>query len=121
MQRHAAMLVAAALVTGCGASPTRDQVQSPVGLPKFIAFLDEAATTRSTVEARLGKPVSSFEGGLVVSYRLGRVSEPLPAQWYSTQPDYDIKWASVPGAPGSIQLMIEYDDHGKVVRHALAH
>jgi hypothetical protein len=116
-----AFLAAAALVAGCNTYPTRDRVDLHPDLVKRIAFLDEPAVTRSIVEQRIGPPLSTFENGRIVGYRIRMVSKAFPGQPPNPIAGYDVAFESSREPGVGIQLMIEYDARGEVVRHALTY
>lgn len=115
-------IVATAVIAGCGTPPRRDQGVADEGLAEHLAFLRKPGVSRSAVEARLGPPQTTFEGGQVVGYRCWDTIETLPPQWGQVRPDEVRVWTTRQPdwdpRPGH-QLMIEYDAHGKVRRHTL--
>jgi hypothetical protein len=102
---------------GCASDAERRGVvddRSP--LQTELGFMRDPAIRRQDIEARLGAPSASFEGGRIVSYavrydasrkRLGLVPE-------QEHPSKDVS-----GARNCYGLMIAYEADGRVMRYAL--
>jgi hypothetical protein len=118
-------MVAALTLAGCGTPPRRGDAIDEPALRALVAFVGEPGTSRETVEARLGPPRSSFDGGRIVGYRFEFVAkEAKGASFLSSRPydNLEYVWQAVPPSSkphAGPQLMIEYDSSGKVVRHGL--
>jgi len=69
-----------ALLTACSSTSTSttaiQQVTDPAEL-KPLVFLSAGEASRKGIEAQLGAPWSTYEGGRIVIYRLDRLAEPI--------------------------------------------
>ncbi len=121
-------LLAVTAVAACGVHRVaRDDPYHSPELDAFLAFLREPDATRAKAEARLGPPQATFEGGRIAAYRPWSTKERRPGvASYSWVPstDYVITYKTTcrPAMAGGcdqwmIQLMIEYDEDARVLRH----
>jgi hypothetical protein len=98
-------LVAIAAVSACA---SRGAVDDPAAIAQ-LGFLNGPDVTRAYVEARLGAPSTTYEGGAVASYTLFMKNDRLAT--------------TVDGNPGMISgryaLLLHYDADGRLVRRAL--
>lgn len=124
-QGVAVVMVAVLALAGCGTPPRRGDAIDVPELGALVAFVGEPGMSRDTIEARLGPPRSTFEGGLIVGYRFEYVARPAKGASFLSSRPYDnveYAWQAVPPSNkphAGPQLMIEYDAAGKVIRHGL--
>lgn len=121
-RRILVVLVVASAIASCGTPPHRDRKFDDRELNAVVGFLATPGVSRAVVEARIGPPRSTFESGRVVAYRFAFVRRHTPAPSFPGSRPYGddvLEWQSQPrsakGATGP-QVMIEYDDDGKVLR-----
>lgn len=120
-------IVVLLVLAGCGTPPRRGDAIDEPALHALVAFVGQPGTSRETVEARLGPPRSTYEGGRIVGYRFEFVAKEVKGASFLSSRPYDnleYVWQSVPPSAkprdGPLpQLMIEYDATGKVIRHGL--
>ena len=102
-----ALLVITSCVAASCAGPHRDEVIEDPALNQGLEFLREQGVARGAVETRLGSPRTTFEDGRVVVYRVHmedgvELKSVVSEAWWR---------------PRGLQLIIEYDKDGKVLRH----
>lgn len=105
-RRLSAMAGAAAVAFGlvaCAAWTDREAVAPGSELGVQLGFIRDPGCRRGLVEARLGDPASTFEGGRIVAYAVYDTGGRL----------------SLSGGRDCYGLMIEYGDDGRVARFAL--
>lgn len=101
--RRVLVVIALALLAACA---SRGAVSDPAVLAQ-LGFLNGPDVTRAYVEARLGLPSETFEGGSVTSYRLYMVNGRLTTFFDRAM---SARYA----------LLLHYDADGRLARHALA-
>jgi hypothetical protein len=98
-------LLISVAILALSACAARGVVEEPETTAQ-LGFLNGPDVNRSYVEARLGAPAATYEGGTVVSYMLymwkNRLSS-LPESWMAAQ----------------YALLLLYDTDGRLVRRAL--
>lgn len=126
MMRATVVLLAIMAMAGCaGQRPYRGDPYANRDLDAFLAFLQEPVVSRSTVEARLGPPQATFEGGHVAAYRLWEGYQETPGGgWDPMRKERKLVFETECRQPwgigcerSMIQLMIEYDAGSRVRRH----
>lgn len=69
-----------ALLTACSSTSTSTTAIQRITNPdelKPLAFLSAGEASRKGIEAQLGAPWSTYEGGRIVIYHLERIAEPI--------------------------------------------
>jgi hypothetical protein len=100
-------VVVALVLSGCE-GPPRSAVTPESALLDQLGFIRGDRVGRATVEARLGVPGATYEGGLVVSYTL-----------FYSQGRFSLD--SGPAGSECYALMIQYSQDGLIARHSLVH
>jgi hypothetical protein len=99
-----------AVLSAC-AGITRGVVEDPK-MTTQLAFLNGSNVSRASVEARLGAPSASYEGGTVVSYGLYTGTDTV----YN---DDLLKTTPNVWGPPRYALLLQYDPNGQLVRYVL--
>lgn len=99
----AGCIALAVALEACALHPDREVIGAETELGAQLGFIRAPDARRELVEARLGGPASTFEGGRIVGYAV-----------YA-----DRGQLSLGGGLDCYGLMIEYADDGHVVRHVL--
>ncbi len=81
---------------------------APIGENDLLNFLKDGVTTREEVFLALGDPNATYEDSRILTYRLaqdeaGWILRKSTREWYGVR----------------VVLVIVFDDHGTVKRHAL--
>ena len=100
MNRAAAVVLLLLLFAGCATTP--------LGRADLLAFIEDGRTSREEAYLQLGEPSAFFEGGRILSFRLGQD---------------DGGYFLVEKAKGFVDvrfsLMMVFDDRGVLQRHSL--